>query len=275
MNTKFSVLMSLYKKEKTEYADECFKSLLRQTVQANEWIIVEDGPLTQEMYDLLNSYQKEFPDLIKRVPLKENQGLGIALQIGVEACSYDLIARMDTDDIAREDRFEKQLAEFENNPELDLCGAQIDEFEDSPENVVAQRIVPTKQEDIYQYQKTRDAFNHMTVMFKKNAVLNAGNYQSCPLMEDTFLWVRMLQQGSICKNVDETLLYARIGKDMYERRGGWKYFLRYRSGRKKVYKTGFISYFDYLYTIIIQFIIALLPSRLRGLIYKKKLHKTT
>ena len=194
----FSVLMSLYLKEKPEYADACFQSLLRQTVPASEWVIVEDGPLNAEMYALLDRYQEAHPGLIRRVSLSENKGLGLALREGVPQCSYDLIARMDTDDIAREDRFEIQLNAFELNPQLDIVGSQIDEFEDSPDIIVARRVVPTDHESIAQYQKRRDGFNHMTVMFRKEAVLKAGNYQPCPLMEDTYLWVRMIQSGAKC-----------------------------------------------------------------------------
>ena len=270
---QLTVLMSIYAKEKPAHIDSCFKSLLAQTGQANEWVVVEDGPLTLEIYQLLDQYQKEYPNLIKRVRLEENRGLGLALQLGITECTNELIARMDTDDIAREDRFKKQLAEFESDPDLDICGSQIDEFEESPSKIVARRIVPTKHEDIVKYQKRRDAFNHVSVMYKKSTVIKAGNYQSCPLMEDTFLWANMILIGAKCKNIDESLVYVRIGKSMYERRGGWNYFLKYREGRKKVYNTGFMSRWDYLYSLAIQCIVAILPSSIRGWIYKKKLHK--
>lgn len=272
MSQPFSVLMSLYIKEKPEYAKECFDSLLRQTVQADEWVIVEDGPLTDEMYALLNKYQEEHPGLIKRIPLEKNQGLGLALRAGVPECRNELIARMDTDDIAREDRFEKQLAEFEKNPDLDICGSNIDEFEETLEKIVAHRNVPANEADIKEYQKRRDAFNHMSVMYKKNAVLKAGNYESCPLMEDTYLWVRMIKSGIVCMNIEEPLVFARIGMDMFERRGGWEYFKKYREGRRRVFETGYISRFDYYYTITIQFIVAIVPGKIRGLIFKHLLH---
>ncbi len=267
-----SVLMSLYIKEKPEYADACFQSLLRQTVKADEWVVVEDGPLTDEMYSLLDRYEKENPGLIKRVPLPVNQGLGLALRAGIPECSNDLIARMDTDDIAREDRFEKQLNEFATDPELDICGSNIDEFEDTPDTIVANRIVPLDDENIKKYQRRRDAFNHMTVMYKKKAVLDAGNYQSCPLMEDTYLWVRMMKNGVRCKNIGEPLVFARIGKDMFNRRGGWAYFKKYKAAFKMVYATGYISRMDYISVITVQFIVALVPGRLRGWIFKKMLH---
>jgi glycosyltransferase involved in cell wall biosynthesis len=264
--------MSLYIKEKPEYVEECFQSLLRQTVQANEWVVVEDGPLTDGLYEVLDKYEKEYPGLIKRVPRPVNQGLGIALQAGVPECSNELIARMDTDDICREDRFEKQLAEFAKDPDLDIIGSNIDEFEDTPQDIVASRNVPLTDAEIKKYQKRRDGFNHMTVMYKKSAVLGAGNYQPCPLMEDTYLWVRMMKNGVKCKNIGEPLVFARIGKDMFNRRGGWAYFKKYKAGRKMVYDTGYISWFDYSKTIVIQFFVALMPGALRGWLFKNMLH---
>lgn len=269
---ELSVLMSLYIKEKPEYAEACFRSLLRQTVQADEWVIVEDGPLNDGLYSLLDRYEKEYPGLIKRVPLPENRGLGLALSAGIPECSNELIARMDTDDIAREDRFEKQLREFEADPDLDICGSNIDEFEDTPDTIVASREVPLNDDAIRKYQRRRDAFNHMTVMYKKKAVLDAGNYQSCPLMEDTYLWVRMLKNGVRCRNIGEPLVFARIGKDMFNRRGGWAYFKKYRAAFKMVYATGYISRLDYISVILVQFIVALVPGKLRGWIFKKMLH---
>lgn len=270
---KFSVLMSLYIKEKTEYARECFESLLNQTVLATEWVIVEDGPLTDEMYALLDEYEKAYPGLIKRVPFAENRGLGLALRDGVVACTYDLIARMDTDDIAREDRFEKQLEMFAEDPELDICGSHIKEFEGTIDNVLSERVVPITNEAIKKYQKRRDAFNHVTVMFKKEAVLKAGNYKTCLLMEDTLLWVNMLLSGAKCMNIDEFLVYVRTGEDMFERRGGLSYYKKYKIGRKQVYQTGYISWWDYVYTLCVQFVVAILPNRLRGLIYKMFLRR--
>lgn len=272
MREHFSVLMSIYIKEKPEYVRSCFQSLLAQTIPASEWVVVEDGPLTEEMYAVLDEYQKAYPGLIRRVPLEKNQGLGLALRAGVPECTYELIARMDTDDIANENRFERQLEEFDKDPALSICSSYISEFEDEPENIVAMRKVPLTDEEIREYQRKRDAFNHMAVMYKKQAVLDAGNYQSCPLMEDTLLWVNMLKNGAKGKNIDESLVYVRIGKDMYERRGGFSYFKKYRAGRKRVLQTGYISYWDYLLSLIIQFCVAMIPVGLRGIVFKRLLH---
>ncbi|MPN11129.1 UDP-Gal:alpha-D-GlcNAc-diphosphoundecaprenol beta-1,3-galactosyltransferase [bioreactor metagenome] len=245
---------------------------MRQTVHANEWVIVEDGPLTDEMYALLAEFQAKYPLLIKRVPLTINQGLGKALRAGILHCGCDLIARMDTDDIAREDRFEKQLALFSMDPQLDICGSHILEFDGNTDNIHSKRSVPLDDVSIKRYQKRRDGLNHVSVMFKKSAVLSAGNYESCLLMEDTLLWTKMFLNGAKAQNVDDYLVYVRIGTDMFERRGGLAYFKKYKAGRKRVYQTGYISWWDYVYTLAIQFVVALMPIRLRGWVFTRLLH---
>lgn len=263
----FSVLMSIYYKEKPEYLRQCFDSLLNQTVQANEWVIVKDGPLTDELEQVLHEYENKNPNLIKYVAFEKNQGLGLALRAGVPACSNELIARMDTDDICREDRFEIQLQEFMNDSSLDICGSHIKEFDQDIHHTISQRKVPLNNEEIIQYQKRRSAYNHMTVMFKKRSVLKAGNYEHAPLMEDDMLWTRMIIAKCKGKNIDVYLVYARTGLDMIERRGGWSYFKKYKTSRKKVYELGLASYWDYLYTLIIQLVVALMPNILRKYIF--------
>jgi len=198
----------------------------------------------------------------------ENKGLGLALADGIPVCAYDLIARMDTDDIAREDRFEIQLKKFIKDPHLDICGSHIKEFDRDISNIISERKVPIHDEEIKTYQKRRDAFNHMTVMYKKKSVLNAGNYQDCLLMEDTLLWINMILNGARCENVDDYLVYARTGSDMFERRGGIEYFNKYKRARKKILQTGYISFMDYWITIAVQFIVAIIPNKMRGYIYR-------
>lgn len=269
---KFSVLMSLYIKEKAEYLDDALASVLKQTVKPDEIVIVYDGPITTELRNVVENYISKNPGLIKVIENPENKGLGLALADGVPQCKYELIARMDTDDICREDRFEKQLQEFAKDPTIDICGSHILEFEGNKDNIVAQRRVPLVDKDIREYQKRRDGFNHVSVMFKKKSVLAAGNYQSCLLMEDTLLWANMFMNGAKGKNIDDYLVYVRIGKDMYERRGGLDYYKKYKAGRKKVYETGYISWVDYKITLLIQFIVAVIPNRVRGFVFKKLLH---
>ena len=269
---KFSVLMSLYIKEKPEFLNEAIESIINQTVKPSEILIVYDGPVTDELDSVVKKYDAQNPGLFTILRNKENKGLGLALADGIPRCKYDLIARMDTDDISRSDRFEKQLKVFVDNSQIDICGSHILEFEDNKKNIVAQRKVPLTNSEIREYQKKRDGFNHMTVMYKKKSVLDAGNYQTCLLMEDTLLWANMFMNGAKGMNIDESLVYARIGSDMYERRGGLDYFKKYKEGRKRIYKTGFISKFDYYETLLIQLIVAILPNQIRGFIFKKILH---
>ena len=268
---KFSVLMSLYIKEKAEYFDKCMQSMLNQTVLPAEIVIVFDGPISDELKKMVDRYRTENPGWIKTVENKKNKGLGLALADGVPACTYELIARMDTDDIARADRFEKQLEMFMNDPELDICGSHIIEFEGQIDNILSKRNVPISHKEIADYQKQRSAFNHMTVMYKKGAVLRAGNYEHCPLMEDDMMWIRMLISGAKCANVDDYLVYARTGYAMIARRGGWAYYKKYKSGRKKILKTGYISKWDYFKTVGVQLVVALVPKKIRLFIFTKLL----
>lgn len=268
---KFSVLMSLYIKEKKEYFEECMQSIIQQTVRPTEIVIVFDGPLGKELKECVNQYREKYPGWIKIIDNKENKGLGLALADGVPACTYDLIARMDTDDIARKDRFQKQLELFIKNPQLDICGSHIIEFEGNINNKLAERKVPLRHSEIAKYQRQRSAFNHMTVMYKKSAVLRAGNYEHCPLMEDDMLWIRMLISGAKCANIDDYLVYARTGYAMIERRGGWSYLKKYKMGRKMILDTGYISRWDYWKTVGIQFVVALVPKKIRLFIFTQLL----
>ncbi len=268
---KFSVLMSLYRGEKAVYFNRCMESLFAQTLLPAEIIIVLDGEITKELWRVLDHFRKQYPELIKIVPLSQNRGLGVALAKGIVHCSNELVARMDTDDIARPKRFEKQIAEFKKDGGLDILGGYIREFSEDGKRNISIRRVPLTQPEIERYQRQRSAFNHVTVMYKKSAVLRAGNYQDVPLMEDSFLWVRMLKTGAKCKNMGECLVDVRAGDAMIKRRGGYSYFKKYRAGRKKILETGYISRWDYNKTVFVQAIVAMIPKWLRKLVYIKLL----
>ncbi len=273
MRAGFSVLISLYIREKPEYFMQCMKSIFAQTVLPSEIVIVKDGPITERLEAIIESARKKYPELIKTVCLPQNQGLGPALAEGIRHCSYELIARMDTDDIARRDRFERQLEEFSRDEELDILGSCIIEFSGSVKNTVSVRRVPLTHEEIVKYQKQRSAFNHVTVMYKKSAVLRAGNYQNAPFMEDGLLWIRMIQSGAKCRNLEDCLVYVRTGYEMMERRGGSDYFRKYRAGRRKMLETGYISRWDYYKTLWVQAVVTTLPNRLRMVVFTKLLRQ--
>jgi Glycosyltransferases, probably involved in cell wall biogenesis len=264
----FSVLMSIYAKEKPEYFELALESVCTQTVVPDEIVIVQDGEITSGLHYICNKYKQRYPNKFCIVSLKTNQGLGVALQEGVKACSYELIARMDTDDIAKPDRFERQLAEFEKNPELSLCGGYIAEFSTTLEKINSTRKVPLSYREIYEYAKQRNPFNHMTVMFKKKDILAVGNYQPFHLNEDYYLWFRVLQAGYKVKNISAVLVFARADQKMIARRGGMEYLLQEIKLQKIFLKAGYISYFSYVKNIGIRGTFRILPVPIRHILYK-------
>jgi len=219
---KFSVLLSLYFKESPDFLHQSLDSIFAQTLPPDEVVLVEDGPLPYELHEVVNAYKNRHKE-IKVVALEKNGGLGRALSEGLKHCSFDLVARMDTDDVSKPWRFEKQVAFMETNLDIAVCGAWIDEFEGDVNNVRSTRKLPQWNDDIYEFGKKRNPMNHPVVMFRKSAVEVVGGYQPMPLFEDYYLWVRMLQHGCKFHNIQESLLDFRSCSDVFKRRGGMKY----------------------------------------------------
>lgn len=267
---QFSVLLSLYYKESPLFLSQSLQSLFSQTLLPSEVILVKDGPLNNDLERVISEFQKQY-SLLKTVSLPTNQGLGRALNEGLKHCSYELIARMDTDDIAKPNRFQKQIEVFNKYSDVDVCGAWIDEFEDKVTNVISTRKLPEKQGDIILYAKNRCPLNHPVVMFKKSAVIAAGGYQHFPLFEDYYLWVRMLMNGAKFYNIQESLLYFRFSPDMFKRRGGWKYAMNEMSFLRILLNIKFISWPIYIKNMIVRFAVRILPNFLRSWIYKRLL----
>jgi len=266
---KYSVLMSLYIKEKPEYLKLAIQSMVDQTYKPDEIVIVKDGKITPELQQVLDSFASQYPDLFNIVGYEENRGLGLALNYGLEHCKNELVARMDTDDISVLNRCEKQLAFFQSNPNTTILGGQIDVFIACPEEVIGKRIVPETYSNLKEFMKKRCPFNHMTVMFKKSDVINVGNYQDWFWNEDYFLWIRLALKGFVFANLPETLVHARVGVEMYRRRGGIKYFESEARLQRYMRENKAISFPRYCVNIIERFIIqVLIPNRLRGVLFK-------
>ena len=222
---KFSVLMSVYYKENPDHLRLALDSIIDQTLLPNEIILVEDGVLTDELYKVIDDYCKKY-SFLKIIKLKKNVGLGNALNEGLKHCSYEYVARMDTDDISLKNRFEKQISYLRENPNVDVVGGNIIEFDSDSGKIISAKIVPEKYRDILKYSKKRNPLNHMTVIFKKSSVLSAGGYKDCLYFEDYFLWVRMLKNGNQIYNIQETLVKVRSGIQLIKRRGSLSY-IRY------------------------------------------------
>ncbi|MBP1043669.1 glycosyltransferase [Vagococcus sp. BWB3-3] len=272
-NANVSLLMSIYKNETVNNFNACMESILRQTFLPVEIVLVKDGPLTKELDQAIAEAVEKYPNNFWLVPLEKNYGLGEALSIGLQKTSFSLVARMDTDDIMREDRIEKEYLYLQAHPEVAIVGSNIVEFEGTVDNIIGQREVKETNSEIVNYSKRRNPFNHMTVMYRKERVLEAGNYLPLPGFEDYFLWVRMLKNGSQGANILEPLVYAQAGEEMINRRGGLAYFKQGAVGRWKIYKNGFGSIIDYGITFIGHTIFCLIPPKMRSTFYNTLLRK--
>lgn len=267
---KFSVLMSLYYKERPEYLRQSFDSVFNQSVIPDEVVLVEDGPLTPELDAVVEEYAARHKEL-KVVPLPVNGGLGNALNEGLKHCSHELIARMDTDDICFPNRFEQQVKIFAEYPEVGVVSGWINEFENTPENIISTRKLPEFPYEIYIYGKKRCPINHPAAMFKKSSVLFAGGYKHFPLFEDYYLWVRLLLNGSKFYNIQNSILYFRASPDMYKRRGGIKHAINEVKFQNLIRKLGFISKTQFCINVCIRFTTRIIPNKLREFVYKKLL----
>lgn len=261
---KFSVLMSLYFKEKPEYLTECFESLKNQTVQADEIVVVFDGAITPELEQVVQNFSEILP--LNIVRLAQNQGLGKALNHGLTHCRNEWVFRMDTDDICIPERFEKQVVFIEQNPDTIIFGGQIAEFGSDINDIVSYRSVPTETKAIVEFTQKRCPFNHMTVAYQKNAVLECGGYQD--LQEDYYLWIKLVALGKKVANLPEVLVYARVGNGMVGRRRGiaqakaeWRLF-------KLKYQVGIQGYISGFIIFLMRSIPRLLPTSLLSHIYK-------
>lgn len=265
--------MSVYYKEKPEYLQLALESIINQTAKPNEIVLVQDGKLTEELQAVITEYLQNYTTIFKTYALQQNQGLGKALNFGMQKCSNELIARMDTDDIAEPNRFELQIEEFEKDKELMLCGGQIAEFADNTTEITGYRNVPLKHNEILNFAKKRNPFNHMTVMFKKQAVQSVGGYMDMLYFEDYWLWVRMLKAGCKAKNVDEVLVKVRAGQNMIARRGGLSYTKCIIQFEKSMYRIEIINFTEMIGYITLRSIVSVMPESLRLLIYRWKLRK--
>ncbi len=272
MNMNYSVLMSVYDKEKPEYLKQSIESMLNQTVKPEQFVIVEDGPLNKELKNIISDYNKKNYEMFTVIKLRENGGLGNALNIGIDACRNELIARMDSDDISLPERCEKQLKRFEKNSNLAIVGSNIDEFWDNPEEIKNSRVVPSDYKTIKKKIGRIQPFNHPTVMYRKSEVVRCGKYE---LMEknDRELFSRMIFMGCIAENINESLLLYRSNKDNYKRRKSWKYCKSTIDVSVQIWKRKHCTFGDLMYVITGQLLLFVLPLPLMKAVSDKLLRK--
>jgi glycosyltransferase involved in cell wall biosynthesis len=269
----FSVLMSVYKNDTPEHVGKALESVINQSKPPKEIIVVIDGPIDSKLQNTVNSYAAKYK-IFKVVPLKNNVGLGNALRIGMQHCSYELIARMDSDDISVPNRFEKQIQCFEEDRELSLVGGYIREFDNDTNKVLSIREVPLEHSEIEVYLKSRCPFNHMTVMFKKSEVILAGGYLDWHYNEDYYLWIRMYLANCKFKNIPEVLVNVRASEGLYMRRGGKRYFQSEKDIHRYMLDQRVINIPRYCLNIVLRWIVQVgISNNIRRILYLKLFRK--
>ena len=270
MEVKVSVLMSIYFKEKSEYFRESLESIKNQTYKIDELVLVKDGVLTNELEEVIKEYKNILN--IKEVPLEKNVGLGLTLREGILHCSNEIVVRMDSDDIMINSKIEEQIEIFKENPDYILVGTNAYDFNKNIKDILSERILPEKTDEILKFSKRRCPFIHAGIGFRKNYVLKAGNYEDCYWFEDYDLFLRMLKLGK-GYNIQKKLLYIRSNIDVYKRRGGLIYIKREVKALTKFYKRKDINFYYYITNLMIRIGIRICGNKLRSLIYKKILRK--
>lgn len=271
---KFSVLISVYKNEKPEYFTLALDSMVKQTLQPQEYVIVKDGLLTEALDACIEAFQQQVAVPVNIIAFEQNRGLGLALRDGVLACGNEYIARMDTDDIAKPERFAKQIAYLEKHPEIALLGSRITEFSTDAEHPDTLTQLPLSDKEIRKYAKSRNPFRHMTLIYKKSAVLEAGNYRDFLWFEDYDLWMRIMQKGFKVENLPDCLVNVRANDEMFARRGGWKYLKQDLKFQRWLYDSRFVNFPQMAKNIAVRSAMRLIPSAVKVLLYKNFLRKT-
>lgn len=269
----YSVLMSVYRKEKPVFLEQAMESIYNQTIKTNDFILVCDGPLNEGLDEVIAEMQKKFGTVLHVHRLPQNSGLGNALNVGIKDCKNALVARMDSDDIAYVDRCERQLQVFAKYPEISVCSGIVEEFTTDPQKVDTRRVPPEKNDEIIKFAKSRNPFNHPCVMYKKSAVEAVGSYQDFYLLEDYYLWLRMLMAGYQGYNLQEPLLHMRAGSDMYRRRSGYRYAKSQIALLCYMRSRGFITYSQLIKGAVLRAGSSLAPNWLRQLMFEKILRK--
>lgn len=270
---KYSVLITVYRNDNPEYFRKALLSMIKQTKQPDEIVLVKDGAVPSEIQDVIDELDAKYPHMIVQVQLEKNVGLGLALNEGIKICRNELIARMDSDDISSPTRCEKQVAEFKKNLALDIIGCQVIEFVDEPNNKVGKREVPLDNNSIHEYCKKRDPFNHPTVMYRKSKVEAVGCYGDLRKNQDTDLWIKLLSNGAVCANLPEYLLKFRFDEGTYKKRKNWLNTHLLIGIRWRAFRSGFCSIIDFFEVAIMQMAIYIMPVKFQEFIYKKLLRR--
>lgn len=270
-----SVLVPIYFKENVETIKKSLASMASQTAKPDEIVCALDDPCTTEIEETIDGFAIENKIKIVKCYCKRGSGLGAVLNIGVVNCSCDYIARMDADDIAIPERLEKERDFLEQHKDVDVVGSNIAEFNNSINEIVAYRNVPEHDTDCKKMLKRRDPINHMTAMFRRSSVLNAGNYSSeMKSCEDTYLWTSFYAAGLNFANIQDNLVFVHAGQEMYERRGGKKAYYYVKKAIEHKKQVGLISGIDAFFQKTANYcVLILMSNKMRAFVYENLLRK--
>lgn len=265
---KVSVLMPIYVKENPLFFKQAVDSILAQSLMPEEILIVEDGPLMEGLYKAIEGYLTQYPSLFTVIKLEENRGMGYAMDKGLRACRNDWVARMDSDDIAEVNRLEKQVNFLKQNPDVDIVGSYIEEFNTNRSDLKQNRTVPLLHKEIVEFMKYRNPMNHMTVLMNRKKAMEAGGYWHLRVLEDYSLWYRMMKNGCIFHNLPETLVHARVGNNMVGRRRGMAYVKKELYFFRTMKDDKFITTWEFYKFSFARTIMKLLPVGMLRFLYR-------
>ncbi|QAV69994.1 glycosyltransferase [Salinibacterium sp. UTAS2018] len=264
----FSLLLPIYSGDQSAFLERAFRSCLDdQTLQPAEVVVVQDGPISAELSATMMQLIASSPVPTKLLVLEKNRGLARALDAGLAECSFDVVARMDADDVSLPTRFEKQRAAIAGG--FDLVGTAMFEFADDDGSVIGKRIPPQGQEEIARYSRFHDPFNHPTVMYRRSAVAAAGGYIDVGLMEDYWLFARMIDAGARVENLQEALLMYRVSAGAYTRRGGLGQLKAELRLQREFRKLGFTTPLQNVRNVIVRGGYRLVPVAIRRIAYRR------
>jgi glycosyltransferase involved in cell wall biosynthesis len=263
---RFSVLLPVYAGDDPASFARAFESVtVDQERPPAEVVIVRDGPLPAPLAAGLERLVDESPVPVTLIEFHENRGLARALEAGFAACRYDIVGRMDADDISLPERFALQLPLIEEG--FDVVGSSLAEIGKDEQDLRGIRRPPLSHVSIARFARFHSPFNHPTVVLRRSVVARVGGYEHLRFFEDYWLWVRLLAGGARAANVERPLLLYRVGSGAYERRGGRQLVGPEIELQRRMRRIGFTSRTQFIRNVLVRGLWRVVPVRLRHALY--------
>lgn len=259
-----SILIAVHYEINPSQLKVSIDSIFFQKSIPNQIIIVADGPISLELTKYLSEISTRYEQIII-TNLKENKGLAYALNYGIKKTNYELIARLDPDDVVIKDRFLEQQKEFEKDPSLSICGSYVQEISKTKKIRLIKK--PLSDNEIKDSLKIKNPIIHSTVMFKKSNILSIGGYPTIYKCQDYLLWIKCMEKNNKFKNVNKALVTTKLDKSLMKRRG-IDYFYYEKQIYRYMLEKEIINYYLYYLNTITRFILRSLPYPFKFLLYQ-------